>query len=40
MNKFRTHTCAELSDKDIGKNIFYQVGYTENEIMVIYYLLI
>ena len=22
MNKFRTHTCAELSDKDIGKNIF------------------
>ena len=22
MNKFRTHTCAELSEKDIGKNIF------------------
>ena len=22
MNKFRTHTCAELSEKDIGKDIF------------------
>ena len=22
MNKFRTHTCAELNDKDIGKDIF------------------
>ena len=22
MNKFRTHTCAELNEKDIGKNIF------------------
>ena len=22
MNKFRTHTCAELNEKDIGKDIF------------------
>ena len=40
MNKYRTHTCSELSEKDIDENIFYQAGYIENEIMVIYYLLI
>ena len=22
MNKFRTHTCAELSEKEIGKNVY------------------
>ena len=40
MNKYRTHNCSELSEKEIDKMLFFLAGYTEKEIMEIYYLLI
>ena len=36
MNKFRTHNCSELNEKDINKNVSLSDGYIENEIMEIY----
>ena len=32
MNKFRTHNCSELNEKEINKMLFYQVGFIEKEI--------
>ena len=41
MNKYRTHNCSELSEKEIIiKKLFYLGGCIEKEIMEIYYLLI
>ena len=37
MNKFRTHNCSELTEKEIEKSLSLD-GCTEKEIMVIYYL--
>ena len=38
MNKYRSHNCEELTEKEIGKNILYLDGYIVKEIMEIYYL--
>ena len=38
MNKYRTHNCSELSEKEIGKKFIFLVGYTERETMEIFYL--
>ena len=38
MNKYRTHSCSELTDNDVGKQFHCLVGYTEKGIMEIYYL--
>ena len=38
MNKYRSHNCSELNEQDISKKYIYQAGYTEKEIMGIYYL--
>ena len=38
MNKFRTHNCSELTEKEIEKKFISLDGCTEKEIMVIYYL--
>ena len=38
MNKYRTHNCCELSEKDINKKSIFLAGCTEKEIMAIYYL--
>ena len=38
MNKYRTHNCSELSETEINKNVIFLGGYTEKEIMEIYYL--
>ena len=39
MNKYRTHNCSELSEKEINKIVTsYLVGFIEKEIMEIYYL--
>ena len=38
MNKYRTHNCSELSEKEIDKMLSYLDGFTEKEIMEIYYL--
>ena len=40
MNKYRTHNCSELNEKDIDKIVIFLVGCIEKEIMVIYCLLI
>ena len=37
MNKYRTHNCSELSEKDINKNVRLSLA-SENEIMEICYL--
>ena len=37
MNKYRSHNCSELSEKDINKMSVYLVGYIEKEIMETYY---
>ena len=40
MNKYRTHNCSELSEKEINKIVNISlVGFIEKEIMEIYYLL-
>ena len=36
MSKYRTHTCSDLSEKDIEKKFQYLDGYTEKGTMVIY----
>ena len=38
MNKYRTHNCSELREKEIGKNVIFLVGFIERETMEIYYL--
>ena len=38
MNKYRTHNCSELSEKEINKNVIFLDGFIEKEIMEIYYL--
>ena len=38
MNKYRTHNCSELTEKDKIKLLLYLVGYIEKEITEIYYL--
>ena len=38
MNKYRSHNCSELSEKNIGKKLNFLDGYTEKETMEIYYL--
>ena len=38
MNKYRTHNCSELSEKEINKKFISQVGFIEKEIMEICYL--
>ena len=40
MNKYRTHNCAELREKNIGENVKLSDGFIENVITEIYYLLI
>ena len=37
MNKFRTHNCSELNEKDIDKNVTFLDGFIEGEIMEIYF---
>ena len=37
MNKYRTHNCSELTEKEIEKKFIYLDGCTEKEIMVICY---
>ena len=39
MNKYRSHNCSELNEKEINK-VVHLSGYTEKEIMEICYLLI
>ena len=38
MNKYRTHNCSELNEKEINKNVYYPDGCIERETMEIYYL--
>ena len=38
MNKYRTHNCSELSEKDIGKKVYLSGWLHRKEIMVICYL--
>ena len=38
MNKFRSHNCSELTEKDIKRLLLYLDGSTEKEIMEIYFL--
>ena len=38
MNKYRTHNCLDLRESDINENVILSGGYTEKEIMEIYYL--
>ena len=40
MNKYRTHNCSELSEKDIKKTVTLSGWLHRKEIMEIYYLLI
>ena len=40
MNKYRTHNCSELSEKEINKTVHLSGWFIEKEIMEIYYLLI
>ena len=35
MNKFRTHTCADISENDIDKVFYYRAGFIESVIMAI-----
>ena len=37
MNKFRTHNCSELNEKNVGQKVKLSGGYIEKEIMVIYF---
>ena len=39
MNKYKTHTCSELEEKDINKIVTISGWLHVKEIMVIYYLL-
>ena len=38
MNKYRSHNCSDLSEKEINKEVFYQAGCIEKEITETYYL--
>ena len=38
MNKYRTHNCLELSEKDINKSVHFLVGFIEKEITEIYFI--
>ena len=31
MNKYRTHNCSELSEKEINKDVHLQVGYRKRD---------
>ena len=35
MNKYRTHTCSALTDRDIDNDVILLGGYIEREIMEI-----
>ena len=38
MNKYRTHNCSELSEKEIDKTVYLSGWLHRKEIMEIYYL--
>ena len=38
MNKYRSHNCSELGEKEINKKLIYLGGCIEKEIMETYYL--
>ena len=38
MNKYRTHNCSELSEREINKIVSLSDGFIEKEITVIYFL--
>ena len=40
MNKYRTHNCSDLRDKDVDKKVLLSGWLHRKEIMEIYYLLI
>ena len=31
MNRYRTHNCSELNEKDIGKSVYLSDGYIERD---------